>query len=56
MTVCGGLALYPDDAGSPRQRAERAGSVALAAAKRRGRDRVVSWAGARDSNERLRPE
>ena len=49
-----GIALYPDDAGTSKQLIERADRVALYAAKNAGRNRVVSWAEARDGNESLR--
>jgi diguanylate cyclase (GGDEF)-like protein len=50
-----GVALYPDDAGSSKQLIDRADRVALYSAKNRGRNRVVSWADARQTGERLRP-
>jgi diguanylate cyclase (GGDEF)-like protein len=55
LSVSIGIALYPDDAGTSRQLLDRADRVALYAAKHHGRNRVVSWADARDTTERLRP-
>jgi diguanylate cyclase (GGDEF)-like protein len=55
LSVSIGIALYPDDAGTSKQLLDRADRVALYAAKHHGRNRVVSWADARDTTERLRP-
>jgi diguanylate cyclase (GGDEF)-like protein len=55
LSVSIGIALYPDDAGTSKQLVDRADRVALYAAKRHGRNRVVSWADARETTERLRP-
>ena len=53
LSLSVGVALYPDDAATSKQLIDRADRVALYAAKNRGRNRVVSWAAARESNERL---
>jgi diguanylate cyclase (GGDEF)-like protein len=50
-----GLALYPDDAGTSKQLIERSDRVALYTAKNRGRNRVVSWATAREGSQPLKP-
>ncbi len=54
MSVSLGLALYPDDAATSKQLIDRADRVALYAAKNRGRNRVVSWASAREGTESLK--
>jgi diguanylate cyclase (GGDEF)-like protein len=54
ISVSVGVALYPDDAGTAKQLIDRADRVALYAAKKRGRNRVVSWAEAQGTNEKLR--
>jgi diguanylate cyclase (GGDEF)-like protein len=50
ITVSIGVALYPEDASTAKQLIDRA-DVALYTAKRWGRNRVVSWAEAREANE-----
>jgi diguanylate cyclase (GGDEF)-like protein len=55
LSISLGIALYPDDAATAKQLIDRADRVALYAAKNWGRNRVVSWAEARDANEELRP-
>lgn len=55
VSFSAGIALYPDDAATAKQLIDRADRVALYTAKSRGRNRVVSWATARETNERLRP-
>jgi diguanylate cyclase (GGDEF)-like protein len=54
MSISLGLALYPDDAATSKQLIDRADRVALYAAKNRGRNRVVSWASAREGTESLK--
>ena len=54
MSISLGLALYPDDAATSKQLIDRADRVALCAAKNRGRNRVVSWASAREGTESLK--
>lgn len=54
MSISLGLALYPDDAATSKQLIDRADRVALYAAKNRGRNRVVSWASAREGTEPLK--
>jgi diguanylate cyclase (GGDEF)-like protein len=55
LSLSVGVALYPDDAATSKQLIDRADRVALYAAKNRGRNRVVSWAAARESKGRLLP-
>jgi diguanylate cyclase (GGDEF)-like protein len=55
LSISLGIALYPDDASTAKQLIDRADRVALYAAKNWGRNRVVTWAEARDANERLKP-
>ena len=54
LSISVGFALYPDDAATAKQLIERADRVALYAAKNNGRNRVVSWATARDQSARLK--
>ncbi len=54
LSISLGLALYPDDAATSKQLIDRADRVALYAAKNRGRNRVVSWAAAREGTESLK--
>jgi diguanylate cyclase (GGDEF)-like protein len=55
LSISLGVALYPDDAATAKQLIDRADRVALYAAKNRGRNRVVSWASAREMKMPLKP-